>query len=153
MAHSLAESRPFKSDGRQTLISLLFKFCLSAALFFYLCFNQSGDIDASKASPLSEQSTSGTTTKIAMQLFWIGMFSLIAKAALSISYGDDNSNPLHCKIMCLIGLAYCAFVDSKLFSFAFEPVQIGLGATMTVLTLIILAVNAKMHERLKQDLA
>ena len=68
---------------------------------------------------------------------------MIGKAALSISYGGGyyanevtndsahfnrrsssiaTNNPLHCKIMCLIGVAFCSLVDCKLFNYVFEPI-------------------------------
>ena len=84
---------------------------------------------------------------------------MTAKAALSISYDENSSsttsnnlrravsreNPIHCKIMCLVGLIYCGLVDRSLFAYAFKPAQIGLAAVIATLTLIILSIHAKKY--------
>ena len=57
------------------------------------------------------------------ELFWIGVFSLTAKAALSISFDEeDDTNPIYGKIMCLIGFIYCFLVDKSLFGYRFIPI-------------------------------
>ena len=58
------------------------------------------------------------------EFFWIGVFSLTAKAALSISYDDVEMNPVHCKIMCMVGLLYAFLVDKSLFSYSFSVYQL-----------------------------
>ena len=59
------------------------------------------------------------------QFFWIGVFTVTAKAALSISFDNEgeqgSGNPSQCKVMCMIGLLYCFLVDQSLFAFKFEP--------------------------------
>ena len=87
---------------------------------------------------------------------------MTAKAALSISYDENSSstttsnglrrtisreNPIHCKIMCLVGLIYCGLVDRSLFAYAFKPAQIGLAAVIATLTLIILSIHAKKYQQ------
>lgn len=67
----------------------------------------------------TETSSPINSDTLVSEFFWIGVFSLTAKAALSISYDDQEMNPIHCKIMCLVGLLYCFLVDKSLFSFTF----------------------------------
>lgn len=85
------------------------------------------------------------------QLFWIGVFTVTAKAALSISFDDDgekgSNNPSQCKVMCMIGLLYCFLVDQSLFAFKFEPSQLALGGTIAVLTLAMLGIHASVHTK------
>ena len=164
IGHSLdKQSRSINSawsySGTQ-LTSLIFKLCLSAALFIALLDN--------KSSAMKYGESSG---ELASQFFWIGLFSLTGKAALSISYGGGyyqndvinistratwstssvgSHNPHHCKIMCLIGLAYCTFVDCKVFTYVFEPIQIALIVAITVMTLIMLAIHAKMYDEMTE---
>ena len=84
------------------------------------------------------------------EFFWIGVFSLTAKAALSISYDDKETNPVYCKMMCLIGLVYCFLVDRSLFVYAFTPEQVALGASIAALTLIMLCMHAQVFNRQKE---
>ena len=91
-----------------------------------------------QSSSVQEQYNSINTDNLFAELFWIGVFSLTAKAALAISFDDNNSNsrrnsgsggqrdcsdeenPVHCKIMCLVGLVYCGLVDRSLFAYDFK---------------------------------
>ena len=79
------------------------------------------------------------------EFFWIGVFSLTAKAALSISYDDRDTNPLHCKIMCLIGLVYAFLIDTSLFAYTFAIEQLLLAAAIAALTLTMLCIHAQIH--------
>ena len=45
------------------------------------------------------------------EALWILIFSLTARAALSISYDDRDFDPMHGRMMSLIGLLYCFLVD------------------------------------------
>ena len=75
------------------------------------------------------------------ELFWIGIFSLTAKAALSISFDEkQEENPFYCKIMCLVGLIYCGLIDRSLFAYDFRPEQLALVALIATLTLFMLCI-------------
>ena len=93
--------------------------------FLLMSFSSSGKKTEKKGSSLEN---------LLCELFWIGVFSLTAKAALSISFdtngqfsGDKSSrnrssstsdtNPIHCKMMCLVGTLYCFFVDFSFFEY------------------------------------
>ena len=86
------------------------------------------------------------------ELFWIGVFSLTAKAALSISYDEeDDTNPVHCKLMCLIGFLYCFLVDRSLFAYTFGPENILLSLAILVLTMIMLCIHAYRYRKNRDD--
>lgn len=82
---------------------------------------------------------------ICSELFWIAIFSFTAKAALAISYDDEEeTNAAHCRIMCTIGILYCFLVDRSLFAYTFTPEQIFIGVTIAVLTLVMLCIHARL---------
>ena len=85
------------------------------------------------------------------EFFWICIFSLTAKAALSISYDDEDLNPFHCRIMGLIGLVYCLLIDKSLFSYAFQPIQLALCGTLAIITVIMLLVHASEYDAAKEE--
>ena len=93
------------------------------------------------SSEKKEGAKGSSIANLLCELFWIGVFSLTAKAALSISFdskgkfrGDNNkgdgrnnksneacdTNPVHCKMMCLVGTLYCFFVDFSLFEYDYS---------------------------------
>lgn len=87
---------------------------------------------------------------ICSELFWIGIFSFTAKAALSISYDDEETNPNHCRVMCLIGIVYCFLVDRSLFAYTFTLEQIVLGVAIAVLTLLMLCIHTRLYDEDRQ---
>ena len=50
------------------------------------------------------------------ELFWIGVFSFTAKAAMSMSFEDDE-NPANVRLICLIGVIYSFLIDQSLFAY------------------------------------
>ena len=76
------------------------------------------------------------------QFFWLTLFSLTAKAALSISFDEEETdvNPAFCKILCLVSLIYCFMLDQSLFGFHLSPIQLGLcmGLACLVFTMLLL---------------
>ena len=79
------------------------------------------------------------------QFFWLTLFSLTAKAALSISFDEEETdvNPAFCKILCLVSLLYCFLLDKSLFGFNLTPIQMALCAGLTCLVLTMLFLHAQ----------
>ena len=130
VAHSISKSNMMaessQSKGKKplkTMASLMVSLIFAAILFFTLSSKQQTTVQKDKS-----------VDNFFSELFWIGVFSITAKAALSISFDDGSNssssanskrrrslreNPAHCKIMCLIGLIYCGLVDKSLFAYEF----------------------------------
>ena len=133
----------------KTMASLVVSLIFASILFFTLSSKQQTSVQKDKS-----------VDNFFSELFWIGVFSLTAKAALSISFDEANNstssangkkrrplreNPAHCKIMCLAGLVYCGLVDRSLFAYEFKAEQIGLAVLLASITSIILMIQAKKH--------
>ena len=131
------------------MASLVVSLIFASILFFTLSSKQQTAIQKDKS-----------VDNFFSELFWIGVFSVTAKAALSISFDDGSKsyssgngkrrrslreNPAHCKIMCLIGLIYCGLVDRSIFAYEFKPEQIGIAVLIASITSIILIIQAKKH--------
>lgn len=99
-----------------------------------------------KDENMAGSSTPNSYDNAGAELFWIGIFSFTTRAAMSISYDDEETNPVHCRIMCLIGVVYCFLVDRSLFAYTFSLQSVVLGATIAVLTLCMLAIHSKLHD-------
>ena len=123
-----------------------------------MSFSSSGKKTEKKGSSLEN---------LLCELFWIGVFSLTAKAALSISFdtngqfsGDKSSrnrssstsdtNPIHCKMMCLVGTLYCFFVDFSFFEYQYSVQQVALGLGIAILTLTMLSTHAQIFTHTKE---
>ena len=82
------------------------------------------------------------------ELFWIAVFTLTAKAALSISYNNSEKdvNPVLCKSMCLVGFIYSSLIDRSLFAYSFGPIQMTLAAGIALLTSLMLYIHANRYQ-------
>ena len=79
------------------------------------------------------------------ELFWIGVFSFTAKAAMSMSFEDDE-NPANVKLICLIGVVYSFFIDKSLFAYQFSLMHMQIGICILVLCMAALLIQSRQHE-------
>ena len=97
----MTEEHPIVSPGLKKILSSMCTLFMAVALL----------------TVFEEAEGKTSTDNLFAELFWIGVFSLTAKAALSISYDDEETNPVHCRLMGLIGLFYCFLVDQSIFTY------------------------------------
>ena len=79
-----------------------------------------------------------------MQLFWLGIFSLTAKAALSISFDGEKAALVH--LFCFSSVLYSYIVDVSIFRVEFDENLIGIGlciVTFSIASLLVRAVSEK----------
>ena len=79
------------------------------------------------------------------ELFWIGVFSFTAKAAMSMSFEDDE-NPANVKLICLVGVIYSFFIDRSLFTYRFTFLHIQAGVCILSLCVAALLIQSRQHE-------
>ena len=92
---------------------------------------------------VSQISTSNTDSDVeatnVSELFWIGVFSLTAKAAYSMSY-DENENPSNVKLISLLGVLYSVFIDRSLYAYEFTIMHLQIGSCILVLCMVALLI-------------
>ena len=92
---------------------------------------------------ISQISTSNTNSEVeatnVSELFWIGVFSLTAKAAYSMSY-DENENPSNVKLISLLGVLYSVFIDRSLYAYEFTIMHLQIGSCILVLCMVALLI-------------
>ena len=78
------------------------------------------------------------------ELFWIGVFSLTAKAAYSMSF-DEDENPSNVKLISLLGVFYSVFIDKSLYTYEFSIMHLQIGSCLLVLCMVALLLQSKQH--------
>ena len=76
------------------------------------------------------------------ELFWIGVFSLTAKAAYSMSY-DEDENPSNVKLISLLGVFYSVFIDKSLYAYEFSIMHLQIGSCILVLCMVAMLIQSK----------
>jgi hypothetical protein len=80
-----------------------------------------------------------------VQLFWLGILSLTAKAALSISFDGEKAALVH--IFCFSSVLYSYIVDVSIFRVEFDQGIIAIGLCTVVFSIASLIVRAVSERR------
>ena len=105
LRHDLSKL-PEMSEKTNTMTPLYKKFVSSTLSFVFSCA-----LLCAIQIPHSSMLALPSFSLVFSQMLWICIFSLTARAALSMSYDDGDFDPLHGRMMGLVGLMYCFLVD------------------------------------------
>jgi len=83
-----------------------------------------------------------------VQLFWLGIFSLTAKAALSISFDGEKAALVH--LFCFSSVLYSYIVDVSIFRIEFDQNFITIGLCIVVFSMASLIVRS-ISERQQEE--